>query len=77
MQWKEANVVLVPKPSPVRDILTDLRPISLTATLSKVLESFMFQWIQDTITSQLDPKQFESLKGFSTVDALISMSRCC
>ena len=58
------------------DILTDLRPISLTATLSKVLESFIFQWVMDTVTSQLDPKQFGSLKGSSTVDALISMSHC-
>ena len=38
MQWKEANVVPVPKKSPVMDILTDLRPTSLTATLSKVLD---------------------------------------
>ena len=76
MQWKETNVVPVPKTSPVMDILTDLRPISLTATLSKVLESSIFQWVMDTVTSQLDPKQFGSLKGSSTVDALISMSHC-
>ena len=76
MQWREANDVPVPKTSPVMVISTDLRPISLTATLSKVLESFIFQWIMDTITSQLDPKQFGSLKGSSTVDALISMSHC-
>ncbi|CAB4017816.1 RNA-directed DNA polymerase from mobile element jockey, partial [Paramuricea clavata] len=35
MQWKEANVVPVPKTSSVTDISSDLRPISLTATLSK------------------------------------------
>ncbi|CAB4018295.1 Hypothetical predicted protein, partial [Paramuricea clavata] len=60
MQWKEANVVPVPKTSSVTDISSDLRPISLTAALSKVLESFPFQWIMDTIKSQLDPKQFGS-----------------
>ena len=76
MQWKEANVVPVPKTSPVMDILTDLRPISLTATLSKVLESFIFQWVMDTVASQLEPKQFGSLKGSFTVDALISISHC-
>ena len=73
-QWKEVNVVPVPKTSSVTDISSDLRPISLTATLSKVLESF--QWIMDTIKSQLDPKQFGSLKGSSTIDALISMFHC-
>ena len=76
IQWKEANVVPVPKTSPVMDISSDLRPISLTATLSKVLESFIFQWVMDTVTSHLDLKQFGSLKGSSTVDALTSMSHC-
>ena len=55
MQWKEVNVVPVPKTSPVMDILTELRPISLTATAatpSKVLESFVFHWIMDTVMSQ-------------------------
>ena len=75
-QWKEANVVPVPKTSSVTDISSNLRPISLTATLSKVFESFPFQWIMDTIKSQLDPKQFGSLKGSSTIDALISMFHC-
>ena len=36
MQWKEAHVVLVPKPSPVMGILTDLRPIPLTAITSQL-----------------------------------------
>ena len=30
----------------------------------------------DTITSHLEPKQFGTLKGSSTVGALISMSHC-
>ena len=75
-QWKEANVIPVPKTCPVKDIRVDLRPISLTATLSKVLESFLSQWIMNAIKSKLDPKQFGSLKGSSTVDALISMFHC-
>ena len=36
-QWKEANVVSVPKVQPLRSIETDLWPIALTATLRKVL----------------------------------------
>ena len=36
--WKAANVVLIPKCQPPTSIKDDLRPISLTPTLSKVLE---------------------------------------
>ena len=75
-QWKEADVIPVPKTTPVTDIFSDLRPISLTATLSKILESFQFRRIMDTIHSILDQRQFGSLKGCSTVDALISMFHC-
>jgi hypothetical protein len=75
-QWKEADVIPVPKTTPVTDIFSDLRPISLTATLSKILESFQFRRIMDTILWILDQKQFGSLKGYSTEDALISMFHC-
>ena len=44
-QWKEVDVIPVPKTTPVTDIFSDLRPISLTATLSKILESFQFRRI--------------------------------
>ena len=76
MQWKRANVIPAPKSTPVTNISTDLRPISLTATLSKTLESFQFQRIMDAIRPMLDQRQFGSLKGCSTVDALISMFHC-
>ena len=75
-QWKEADVIPVPKTTPVTDIFSDLPPISLTATLSKIIESFQFRRIMDTIHSTLDQRQFGSLKGCSTVDALISMFHC-
>ncbi len=39
-QRKVADVIPIPKSRPVQDINNDIRPISLTATLSKVLESF-------------------------------------
>jgi len=38
-RWEEANVVPVPKIQPPRVVESDLRPISLTPTLAKVLES--------------------------------------
>ena len=53
--------------------ITTVKP---TATLSKFLEPFPAKWIMDAIYSKLDPKQFGSLKGYSAMDALISMFHC-
>ena len=39
--WKQANVIPVPKVTPVQDINQHLRPISLTPILSKVAEEFV------------------------------------
>ena len=43
--WKRANVVPVPKVQPPGNIETDLRPIPLTPTLSKLLESYVGTWM--------------------------------
>jgi len=64
--WKDANVIPVPKAYPPQVIETDLRPISLTATLSKLLESFVGTWILDRIQDKLDVRQYGALKGRST-----------
>ena len=71
LQWKVADVIPIPKTNPVEDLNNDFRPISLTATLSKILESFYAEWILDRIYHKLDPRQFGS--GSSSVDALISL----
>jgi hypothetical protein len=52
--WKIANVVPIPKVNPPKSISTDIRPISLTSTLSKIIESFIGQWVLNHITSKLD-----------------------
>ena len=39
--WKPADVPPVPKGSSIEDFNKDLRPISLTSTLSKVVEEFV------------------------------------
>jgi len=41
--WKLANLVPIPKVCPPKAISTDIRPISLTPTSSKVMESFIGQ----------------------------------
>jgi hypothetical protein len=72
-QWKVADVIKIPKTHPVQDINNDLRPVSLTATLSKVLESFNAEWIRDSIRQKLDPKQFGAIPSSSSVEALIGL----
>ena len=41
--WKMADVVPLPKVSVVNDLEKELRPISLTSTLSKIAESFIIE----------------------------------
>jgi len=53
IEWKMANVVPVPKQNPPRDITSDIRPISLTASLSKVLESFVSRWVLEAIDNYI------------------------
>ena len=55
--WKLANVVPVPKTNPPAAIDKNLRPISLIPTLSKVLESFIGQWILDDLQGKIDNRQ--------------------
>ena len=59
--WKSANVSPVPKSSPAQDIDSDFRPISLTAIVSKILESFPYRWPFQSIVGQIDPLQFGPL----------------
>ena len=67
LQWKVADIVPIPKTYPVEDLNNDFRPIPLTATLSKILESFYAEWILDSIYHKLDPRQFGALAGSRAV----------
>ncbi len=69
--WKSANVVPIPKVKPPMSVENDLRPISLTPTLSKILESFVGRWMLDAIGDKFDRKQFGGLPGRSTTHALV------
>jgi hypothetical protein len=71
--WKTANVVPLPKVNPPKVISTDLRPISLTSTLSKILESFVGSWIMSTIIEKLDTRQYGCMKGRSTTHELVDI----
>ena len=71
--WKQANVLPIPKVRPPQSIESDLRPISLTPTVSKILEAIVGQHILNKFKDKLDPKQFGAVKGRSTVHALIDL----
>jgi len=51
--WKQANVIPVPKIHPPKLVENDLRPISLTATLSKNHEAFVGGWHLTLISTVL------------------------
>lgn len=72
--WKKANIVPIPKSNPPQSIYDDLRPISLTATLSKLLESLIGRRLLPKIVDKLDPKQFGALGGRSTTHALTAIT---
>ena len=72
--WKIADVTPLPKVKQVTDTKKDLRPISLTSTLSKISEDFIVSdYIKPALESLVDPNQFGTISGSSTVLALISM----
>ena len=51
-----ADVPPIPKPSKITDFNKDLRPISLTSTLSKVAEVFIIdKELKSVLLKSLDP----------------------
>lgn len=63
--WKEASIVPSPKTQPA-SCEDELHPISLTSSLSKILEdSIVVKWMMEDIEHRIDPKQFGSLRGSS------------
>lgn len=75
--WKEANVVVIPKCQPPSSVQDDLRPISLTPTLSKVLERLVGRRLLPRIASKFDYRQYGALKGRSTTHALLDITHMC
>jgi len=62
-----------PAAHPPQLIESDLHPISLTVTLSNLLESFVGSWILNRIQDKLDVHQYGALKGRSTTHGLVDM----
>ncbi len=60
----------IPKENPPQAIEKDLRPISLTCTLAKVMEGLFCRRFLPQLEGKIDKYQF-ARKGLSTTDALI------
>ena len=69
---KSSIVIPVPKVTPPMKIENDLRPISLTCSLAKIMEGFTCTRLLSQINEKLDPRQY-ARKGHSTTDALLYM----
>jgi hypothetical protein len=63
----------MPKMSNPKSVDSDLRPISHTLVLSKLLVSFVFRRLFNHIKPSIDPLQFGNMKRFSTTYGLIQM----
>ena len=69
-RWKSATITPIPKVKVVSE-LGELRPISLTPDLGKVLEGMVAEMLLDDIRDNLDPKQYGNMKGKSTSHYLV------
>ncbi|CAB4005134.1 Hypothetical predicted protein [Paramuricea clavata] len=72
--WKIADVPPVPKAKNIADFNKDLRPISLTSTLSKIAENLIIEYeLKSKQLRKMDPMIFCFIPGSNTTLALISM----
>ena len=67
---KQSEVVPVPKCSPPKVVEQDLRPISLTPHIAKVMEGLTLDSLFKQVCDKLDTHQF-ALAGKSTTHALV------
>ena len=72
--WKLANICPIPKDKQVIDVNKDLRPISLTSTLSKIAEDAVIKYdLKPAIMIGLDCNQSGFIPGSNTTLALITL----
>jgi len=72
-----ANVVMLPKSHPPTSIEKDLRTISSTPTLSKILEALIGGWMLVEISSKFNDHQYGAAKGRSTTHKLVNILHVC
>ena len=67
---KSSIVSPIPKVTPPKKVDSDLRPISLTCTLAKIMEGFTITKLLPQLDNKIDVRQY-ARKGHSTTDALL------
>ena len=73
--WKCANIIPLPKTSKVNDINCDLRPISLTPTISKIAEGYVVQnHVKPAVLKHIRPDQYGCIPKSSTTHALVNLT---
>ena len=78
--WKDSYISPISK-TPHPNCEGDIRPISLTACLSKVLEDFVVKWLIFDVRDKIDAQEFGSLKGtnwytLTLQDIIFAFSSC-
>ena len=69
---KSSIVIPIPKIVPPKDIESDLRTISLTCAIAKVMAGFTCTRLLSQLNRKMDPRQY-ARRGHSTTDALLYM----
>ncbi len=72
-EWRAADVCALPKVNPPKHVDSDLRPISLTTIISKLMESFVCIWIWDYIAEKISSDQYGYTNKTGTVHTLINL----
>ena len=71
--WKVSRITVLPKVFPPCNIESDIRPISVTNSLSKIAEKFVSRLFNKYFDEVADLNQFGCMKNRSTVHALIKL----
>ena len=74
-QLKESQVRPLPKCSSPKTVENDLRPITPTSQIAKIMEGFTLESLYDQVIDRLDPKQF-AVSGKSTTHAFVYILHC-
>ena len=60
--WKLADVTPLPKKKPVKELKKDLRPISFTPCISRVIEGFIVDdYVKPAVMSVIDDSQYGAI----------------
>lgn len=72
IEWKKANVVMIPKPGKSQQIAAGWRPICLLNVLAKIMDKIMIERVLDHVakTGNFNPNQYGFSPRKSTVHAV-------